>query len=223
MNTLFNQIFYIVSISLFLSIARYFFIEEDYPIIKPINKASIEAYSADASIDSLRTYLNNIVEPKIIDKDLAEKIHKNKLATFIDARDAESFAEGHIQGAVHMTYEILEEIAEAIDIEWNVETGSDYIFKMLLEEQEKILFFGKQNGKNFISGYIDDVNIELVNYLNKPGIQNNQTIFVVYCSGEGCSLSEELAFYMYDRYNINKILIYEGGMPEWIQNGLPVE
>ena len=80
-----------------------------------------------------------------------------------------------------------------------------------------------KNGKNFISRYTEDLTLDSVNYLNKPGVQNNQTIFVVYCSGEGCSLSEELAFYMHDRYKINKILIYEGGMPEWIENNLPTK
>ena len=54
-------------------------------------------------------------------------------------------------------------------------------------------------------------------------IKNRETIFVIYCSGEGCSLSEELGFYMYDRFKINKILLYEGGIPEWIENGLPIE
>ena len=223
MHIYLKQILYIFLISLLLSIVRYIFIEEDYPIIKSTSQASVETYYIAASIDSLKNYLNNIKEPKIIDIELAEKIYKNKLATFIDARDEESFYERHIEGSIHMTYEILEDIAEAVDIEWSIETESDYIFKLLLDNDEKVLFFGKENGENFISGYINNTNIELADYLNNPGIQKNQTVFVVYCSGDGCSLSEEVAFYMYDRYKISKILIYEGGMPEWVENGLPTE
>ena len=217
-----KQIFYIIFISIFFSIVRYFFIEEEYPIIKPANKASVETYSADASIDSLKNYLNDIKEPKIIDLELAKKIHENNLATFIDARDEESFNEGHIKGAVHLTYEMSEQFADDVDIEWLLELGDNYILKMEVNE-EKLLFIGMENSEPFISRYIDDLNLDSVDFLYKPGVQNNQTIFIVYCSGEGCSLSEELAFYMHDRFKINKILIYEGGMPEWIENGLPIE
>ena len=37
-------------------------------------------------------------------------------------------------------------------------------------------------------------------------IKNKYTVFVIYCSGEGCSLSEDLAFYMLERFKIKKIL-----------------
>ena len=52
MNIYLKQTLYIVFISLFLSIVRYFFIEEEYPIIKSVSKASIETYSVSESIDS---------------------------------------------------------------------------------------------------------------------------------------------------------------------------
>ena len=47
--------------------------------------------------------------------------------------------------------------------------------------------------------------------------------FLIYCSGEGCSLSEDLGFYLYNELDIKKILIYEGGIPEWLDNGYPVK
>ena len=50
-----------------------------------------------------------------------------------------------------------------------------------------------------------------------------ESIFLIYCSGEGCSLSEDLSFYMHKELNFKKILIYEGGMPEWIKSNYPVE
>ena len=224
MNILYKQIIYIISISLILSIVRYFFIEDEYPIIKPISKASVETYSADASIDSLRNYLNDIKEPKIVDLELAKKIHENTLATFIDARDEESFNESHIKGAVNITYEWLDDFAEAIDIEWILEINENYLVDFNMHGEPETCFFGQYEGTTFINGYIPNVDYGIKKYMEIYGpIKNNQTIFVIYCSGEGCSLSEELAFYMYDRFKIKKVLIYEGGMPEWIENGLPVE
>ena len=112
MNFQIKQIAYIILISIFFSIIRYFFIDEDYPIIKPTSKAIIGGYSADASIDSLKEYLNDIDEPAIINLDLARKIHQFDLATFIDARDSESYQEEHIEGALNITFEMLEEFAD---------------------------------------------------------------------------------------------------------------
>jgi len=224
MNIYLKQTLYIVFISLFLSIVRYFFIEEEYPIIKSVSKASIETYSVSESIDSLRNYLNDIKGPKIIDLDLAKKIHKNNLATFVDARDTDSFDESHIKGAVNVIYDWLHEFAESIDIEWMLETNENYLVDFNKHDESEACFFGQYEGITFINGYIPDVVYDIKDYMKIYGpIQNNQTIFVIYCSGEGCSLSEELGFYMYNRFEINKILLYEGGMPEWIENGLPVE
>ena len=47
--------------------------------------------------------------------------------------------------------------------------------------------------------------------------------FVIYCSGEGCSLSEDLGLYLFEIMQIKKIFIYEGGMPEWIEKKYPIE
>ena len=224
MNIYLKQTLYIVAISFFFSIIRYFFIEEEYPIIKPVSKASVEIYSADASVDSLRNYLNDIKEPKIIDLELAKKIHENNLATFIDARDKESFDEGHISGAVNITFEMLEELAKNIDIEWMLETNEDYLASFYVESYDKTLYFGKYQEYNFIINSLVSSESSPADLLKEHGsIKNRETIFVIYCSGDGCSLSEELAFYMHDRFKIKKVLIYEGGMPEWIENGLPIE
>ena len=121
MNIFLKQAFYIILLSFLLSFLRYFFIEQDYPLIKPISKAIIETYSADTSIDSLKDYLNNISEPKIINIDLAQKIHKYQLATFIDARDYNSYKEKHIEGAINITFEMLEQFADEIDVEFMIE------------------------------------------------------------------------------------------------------
>ena len=75
-----------------------------------------------------------------------------------------------------------------------------------------------------MSIYLSILKIILISiYLSSVHVKDENTIFVVYCSGAGCSLSEELGFLMFDRYNLKKILLFEGGMPEWINEKLPTE
>ena len=213
MNINLKQILYIVSISITLSVARYFFIQEEYPIFKPSSKATEETYSATASVDSLKNYLNNISTPKIVNIDLAKKIHENSLATFIDARDFESYKEKHIKGAFNITFEMLEQFADEIDLEYMIEVEGNYLgfFHEENKDSHALLKIGLQNDVSYIMNANSDI------------INDRSTVFVIYCSGDGCSLSEELAFYMLERFHIKKILIYEGGMPEWIENNLPIE
>lgn len=45
---------------------------------------------------------------------------------------------------------------------------------------------------------------------------------VCYCSGFGCEESAELAKLLMAR-GYRRVLIYEGGWPEWVEAGLPVE
>ena len=46
-------------------------------------------------------------------------------------------------------------------------------------------------------------------------------IYIIYCSGEECSLSIDLADYLYTVKLIDKLLIFEGGWPEWRDAGYP--
>ena len=51
---------------------------------------------------------------------------------------------------------------------------------------------------------------------------DNKTIIIAYCDGEGCSLSEELAFLLSDMgYENVRVLI--NGWTMWTQNGYPTE
>ena len=217
MNFHIKQIAYIILMSIFFSIIRYFFIEGEYPLIKPVSKAKVENYTSDTSIDSLKEYLNNITEPKIINLDLAQKIHQFDIATFIDARDSESYQEKHIKGALNITFEMLEEFAYLMDIDYMIEEEGGFwgYLKLEQDDEERWLKIGLSEQQSYISSVASNP--------SEVKIENKNTIFVVYCSGEGCSLSEDLAFYMLERFKIKKILIYEGGMPEWIENNLPTK
>ena len=46
-------------------------------------------------------------------------------------------------------------------------------------------------------------------------------IFIIYCSGGECSLSFDLADYLFSEKLFEKILVFEGGWPEWKDAGYP--
>ena len=50
----------------------------------------------------------------------------------------------------------------------------------------------------------------------------NSTLLVVYCSGYGCRDSRLLAEKL-QKAGYEEVLVYEGGIPEWQDAGLPVE
>ena len=123
----------------------------------------------------------------------------------------ESFLEGHIKGAINIPFDDVENIEKQCDIIFMNEIGEDYVCK--LEAEEDDIFIGMKNGLKFIKNDYDE----------KKEVNISETIFVIYCSGEGCSLSEDLAFYMFDLLGFKKILVYEGGIAEWINNKLPIK
>ena len=48
-------------------------------------------------------------------------------------------------------------------------------------------------------------------------------IYIIYCSGGECSLSIDLADYLFYELEFENILIYENGFPDWVKNGYNVE
>ena len=52
------------------------------------------------------------------------------------------------------------------------------------------------------------------------GLDDDGT-YITYCSGGECSLSIDLADYLYNEKLIEKILIFEGGWPLWRDAGYP--
>ena len=203
MNVLYKQIIIILFLSLVMSIFRYFLIKEEYPLIKKINK--IDSVIVDVFQD-LEKIIYESETPMVIDLELARKIYELELALFIDARDSDSFKKEHIKNAVNVCYE---SFLEDIDI--------DYL-------RESLEYGDVENFKTFSFGSAD--NIPYIDYPfehNLSGNTNKKTIYVIYCSGKGCSLSEELAFYLYEKFQFKNLLIYEGGIPEWKNNQLPIE
>ena len=65
-----------------------------------------------------------------------------------------------------------------------------------------------QNAINIPYDYYEDYE-DVINGLDDAGI------YIIYCSGEECSLSIDLADYLYNEKLIDKLLIFEGGWPQW--------
>ena len=71
-----------------------------------------------------------------------------------------------------------------------------------------------QNAINIPYDYYEDYE-DVINGLDDAGI------YIIYCSGEECSLSIDLADYLYNEKLIDKLLIFEGGWPQWQDAGYP--
>ena len=71
-----------------------------------------------------------------------------------------------------------------------------------------------QNAINIPYDYYEDYE-DVINGLDDAGI------YIIYCSGEECSLSIDLADYLYTEKLIDKLLIFEGGWPQWRDAGYP--
>ena len=71
-----------------------------------------------------------------------------------------------------------------------------------------------QNAMNIPYDYYEEYE-DVINGLDDAGI------YIIYCSGEECSLSIDLADYLYNEKLIDKLLIFEGGWPQWRDAGYP--
>ena len=71
-----------------------------------------------------------------------------------------------------------------------------------------------QNAINIPYDYYEDYE-DVINVLDDAGI------YIIYCSGEECSLSIDLADHLFNEKLIDKLLIFDGGWPEWRDAGYP--
>ena len=65
-----------------------------------------------------------------------------------------------------------------------------------------------QNAINIPYDYYED-------YENLIDSLDTGVVYIIYCSGEECSLSMDLADYFFNELLFEKILIFEGGWPQW--------
>tara|TARA_B100000315_G_C14263918_1_gene445488 strand:- start:154 stop:636 length:483 start_codon:yes stop_codon:yes gene_type:complete len=87
------------------------------------------------------------------------------------------------------------------------------------------IFIDARDPEDFKSGHIQNaINIPYDYYEDYEDVidgLDDLSIYIIYCSGDECSLSIDLADYLYNEKLIDKLLIFEGGWPEWRDAGYP--
>jgi len=87
------------------------------------------------------------------------------------------------------------------------------------------IFIDARDPEEYDSGHIQGaINIPFDYYKEYEDLINEldeEKIYITYCSGGECSLSMDLADYLYHEKLFDAVLIFEGGWPEWRDIGYP--
>ncbi len=85
------------------------------------------------------------------------------------------------------------------------------------------IFIDARDQEDYEAGHIQNaINIPYDYYEDYEDVidgLDDEGIYIIYCSGEECSLSIDLADYLYTDKLIDKLLIFEGGWPQWRDAG----
>ena len=98
-------------------------------------------------------------------------------------------------------------------------------FAKYLFDEKTAIFLDARDVEDYEAGHIENaVNIPFDYYEDYEDVMDeldSNGIYIVYCSGEECSLSLDLADHLYNEKLIDKLLIFEGGWPQWRDAGYP--
>ena len=87
------------------------------------------------------------------------------------------------------------------------------------------IFIDARDTEDFKNGHIkNSINIPYDYYEDYEEIidgLDDASIYIIYCSGGECSLSIDLADYLFSEKLFEKVLVFEGGWPEWKEAGYP--
>ncbi len=95
-------------------------------------------------------------------------------------------------------------------------------------DQNLAVFIDAREYIDFNEGHIKGA----INLPYNPDIEYNKQLLdslfyldktlVIYCSGEGCSLSEDLSYDLYENHNFYSIIYFEEGYPKWKDLEYPI-
>ncbi len=92
-------------------------------------------------------------------------------------------------------------------------------FAKQLFDNNSVIFIDARDVEDYEGGHIQNaINIPYDYYEDYENLIDNldaDAVYVIYCSGEECSLSMDLADYFFNELLFEKILIFEGGWPQW--------
>ena len=88
-----------------------------------------------------------------------------------------------------------------------------------------VIFIDARDPSDYETGHIQNaINIPYDYYEDYEDVMDgldDAGVYIIYCSGDECSLSIDLADYLYTEKLIDKLLVFEGGWPEWKEAGYP--
>ena len=98
-------------------------------------------------------------------------------------------------------------------------------FAKYLSDKKSAVFIDARDPEDYDGGHIQNsINIPFDYYDDYEDIIDSldtATVYVIYCSGDECSLSMDLADYFFNELVFEKVLIFEGGWPQWRDAGYP--
>ena len=109
------------------------------------------------------------------------------------------------------TFSIPEDMTEPMAI--NLE------FAKFLFDKKTAIFIDARDEEDYNTGNIENsTNIPFdyyEDYIETIDKLDDGAVYVIYCSGDECSLSMDLADYLFNEHDFEKVLIFEGGWPQW--------
>tara|TARA_Y100001970_G_scaffold291148_1_gene427244 strand:+ start:1211 stop:1690 length:480 start_codon:yes stop_codon:yes gene_type:complete len=92
---------------------------------------------------------------------------------------------------------------------------------------KKTIFIDAREEEEYNNGHISGaINIPYEYYEDFQSIIDEldpTSVYTIYCSGGECSLSIDLADYLFYELAFENILIYEQGFPAWLKEGYPID
>ena len=92
-------------------------------------------------------------------------------------------------------------------------------------DNKTAIFIDSRDQEDYSNGHIkNSINIPYDYYDEYDEIidaLDENFSYIIYCSGGECSLSLDLADYLYNEKLFDKVFIFEGGWPEWRDAGYP--
>ena len=99
-------------------------------------------------------------------------------------------------------------------------------FAKYLFDSTVAIFIDARDVEDYEGGHIQNaVNIPYDYYEDYEDVIDSldiKVVYVIYCNGEECSLSMDLAEYLFNELLFEKVLIFEGGWPQWRDAQYPI-
>ena len=100
-------------------------------------------------------------------------------------------------------------------------------FTKYLFDNQKAIFIDARDQEDFKQSHIENaINIPYEEYEAYDSLIYSLDVdypVIVYCNGKDCDLSIYLGDLLFDDYEFNTILIFDGGFPEWLDKKYPID